>query len=65
MTDSTGDIGITDRGRGPPDNPVGGIGPVSGFVAGQARHFQVFSREFVAQGRQAGQSTTNAVSETF
>ncbi len=64
-SDTAGDIGVTNAGWGPPNQPLQGIGVTSGFVSGQTRHFQVFYRELATLSCMTGQNTTNGISVTF
>ena len=64
-TDAAGDVGFTNNGWGPPNNPMTGIIAQGGFTSGQTRHFQVFYREDDTLVCQSGQNTTNGVTVTF
>lgn len=64
-TDSSGNIGATTPGWGPPDGPAGGVLLAAGFGLGQTRRFQVFYRENATSVCQTGQNTTQATAITL
>ena len=63
--DSSGNIGTSNDGWGPPDGPTGGIMAHGGFTAGQTRHFQCFYLDNAQLVCQTGLNTTNALSVVF
>ena len=64
-SDANGDIGVTTNGWGPPNGPMNGIATQGGFVAGQARNFQVIYRDSPMSQCGRGLNTSNGVTIGF
>lgn len=60
-SDSSGNIGFTTNGWGPPNGPTGGLLSFGGLIACQTRQFQVFYRELPTAQCMTGQNTTQGV----
>lgn len=64
-TDSSGDVGLTTPGWGPPSGPPSGLLDQLGLLAGATRHFQAIYRETPTVSCTANQNTSQGMSITI